>query len=264
MMTAKRRDPRHDREASPVLWDELSWPQAEEVLKRCQTILIPCGATEQHGRHLPVNVDTLIAYELAKRVSARTGVPVLPPLWAASSARHGDFPGTVSVRPSTFVAVVCDIVEWLHRQGFREFIFLNQHSWNTGPLETARDNLFFEHPKDSLRFKIWDWWHDVPKMQQIIEQDRAGAAAGWGHGGLTETSQVLYLRPDLVQEAHLENFAGGGSFWHLRMDEYTPHGAVGGRAKEATAALGKELIEDAAEILAELLKKELASRQDSL
>lgn len=244
--------------SKPVLWEELSWPQAEALIASCPTIMLPCGATEQHGRHLPLNVDTLIAYELAKRVSVHTGIPVLPPLWAGSSARHGSFPGTVSLRPATFTAMVCDIVQWLHRQGLRQFVFFNSHSWNTGPLESARDTLLFEYPKGSIRLKIWDWWNDVPKMTEVIARNTPGATAGWGHGGETETSQMLYLRPDLVQISLAEDFTGEGSFWNLRMDEYTKDGLVGARASHATRELGRELIEEAAKILADVLQAALA------
>jgi creatinine amidohydrolase len=248
--------------STPLLWDELSSPQAAEIIARKLPIILPCGATEQHGRHLPLSVDTLIAYELAKRVSARTGVPLLPPLWMGSSARHGDFPGTVSVQPTTFVAVVCDIVRWLYRQGLRQFIFFNTHSWNTGPLETARDTLLGEYDKNGIRIKLWDWWYDVPRMMEVIAQETPGRAAGWGHGGLTETSQMLYLRPDLVNMKLVENFTGEGSFWNLRMDEYAPHGIVGRNAVGANVELGRELIDDAAATLADVLLATLRETTD--
>jgi creatinine amidohydrolase len=241
----------------PILWDELSWPEAEAFIAKGLPIILPCGATEQHGHHLPLNVDTVIAFELAKRVSSIAGVPVLPPLWTGSSARHGDFAGTVSLKPVTFVAVVCDIVRWLHRQGLRQFIFFNSHSWNTGPLETARDTLIGEYAKGEIRMKIWDWWYDVPRMMEVIAGDTPGPAAGWGHGGITETSQMLYLRPDLVHIDKAENFTGDGSFWNLRMDEYAHHGVVGRSAKGANPDLGRELVDDAARTLAEVLEREL-------
>jgi creatinine amidohydrolase len=243
--------------SKPILWDELSSPEAEALIPKGLPIILPCGATEQHGHHLPLNVDTTIAFELAKRVSAIARVPVLPPLWTGSSARRGDFAGTVSLRPMTFVAVVCDIVRWLYRQGVRQFLFFNSHSWNTGPLEAARDTLLGEYPKGEIRMKIWDWWYDVPQMMEVIAGDTPGAAAGWGHGGITETSQMLYLRPDLVHMDKVIDFTGNGSFWNLRMDEYAEHGIVGRNAKGAAEALGRELIEDAAQTLAEVLLREL-------
>jgi creatinine amidohydrolase len=247
----------------PLLWDELSWPEAQRIIANGVPIILPCGATEQHGQHLPLNVDTLIAYELAKRVSARTQLPVLPPLWTGSSARHGNFAGTVSLQPITFVLVVCDIVRWLYGQGLRQFIFFNSHSWNTGPLETARDTLLGEYPKDGIRLKVWDWWYDVPRMMNVIAGDTPGRAAGWGHGGVTETSQMLYIRPDLVKMELAENFTGEGSFWNLRMDEYTQKGVVGRNAVGANVELGRELIEDAATTLAQVLLNHINDRVQS-
>jgi len=80
----------------PVLWEELSWKDVESISQTMEMVIVPTGACEQHGPHLPSAVDTIDCYEVAKkRVSAKTGVPVVPPLMYGCSQSHGKFPGTL-------------------------------------------------------------------------------------------------------------------------------------------------------------------------
>jgi len=81
-----------------ILWEDFNWKE------RMKMVIIPIESCEQHGPHLPLGIDTIDCYEVAKRVSAKTGVPVIPPLTYGCSQSHGDFPGTLSsgrCRPSS-------------------------------------------------------------------------------------------------------------------------------------------------------------------
>ncbi len=101
----------------PVLWEELTW----EIVRDMRTdgvdiVLFPIGSTEQHGPHLPLNVDTLCAQTVAHAVSARTGVPVLPALpfgCALGHTRH--WPGTLSLSPNTLALVIARNLKRCHR-----------------------------------------------------------------------------------------------------------------------------------------------------
>ncbi len=75
----------------PILWDELSWKDVEEITKNIKMVILPIGACEQHGPHLPLGVDTIDCYEIAKRVSAKTGVPVIPPIIYGVSQSMANF-----------------------------------------------------------------------------------------------------------------------------------------------------------------------------
>src|SRR5262244_1583471 len=78
-----------------ILWEEFNWKDIEKLTTRMKMVIIPIGSCEQHGPHLPLDTDTIDCYEVAKRVSAKTGVPVIPPLVYGCSQSHGDFPGTL-------------------------------------------------------------------------------------------------------------------------------------------------------------------------
>src|SRR5947209_6627158 len=105
-----------------VLWEEIGWVDLETYLRRDDRAILPVGSCEQHGRHLSFATDYLIPTEIAMRVSARTGVPVTPTLCFGMSVHHMEFPGTLSLSPDTFMAVIRDLVESLYRHGFRSVL----------------------------------------------------------------------------------------------------------------------------------------------
>src|SRR3984957_21325469 len=98
---------------TPLRWEELTWPEARDAASKLNAVIIPVGAIEQHGPHLPLAVDTQIGEAVALGVSALTGVPVIPALCYGVSGSHGDFRGTIALRPHTLIAVVEDVIDSL-------------------------------------------------------------------------------------------------------------------------------------------------------
>lgn len=105
-------------------------------------VIVPVGACEQHGPHLPLAVDTIGCYEIAKRVSGKTGVRVVPPMMYGCSQSHGKFPVTLSIRPETMTRMICEIAEWLYKSNIRKILLLNGHMWNWCPLYSAREKTY--------------------------------------------------------------------------------------------------------------------------
>ncbi len=225
-----------------VFWEEATWPELEEFLRNDDRALVPLGSCEQHGRHLSFATDYLIPSELARRVSARTGVPVTPPLCFGMSIHHMDFPGTITLSPETFAAVIRDIVDSLHRHGFRRLLLLNGHGGNIAPIATALATVLDRHR--DLRIKVGHWWQD-PAVETVMREV-------WGdvehHAAAGETSAILALRPGiprLERAMHSAWQEGAEAKGPRHWKAFFPHGAAGVDPKKATAQIGERLLQAA-------------------
>ena len=227
-----------------VLWEEIGWVDVESYLRRDDRAIFPVGSCEQHGRHLSFATDYLIPTEIARRVSARTGVPVTPTLGFGMSVHHMDFHGTITLSPDTFVAVTRDILESLSRHGFRRVLILNGHGGNIAPLTTALATVMDQHR--DLRVKVGHWWQD-PAVQAVMREM-------WGdveyHAAAGETSAILALRPAIpkLERAAHSAWREGAEFKGPRhWKAFFPHGAVGVDPKRGSAAIGERLLAAATE-----------------
>lgn len=180
-------------------WQDLAWPQFEEEGPGPRVALLPVGALEAHGPHLPVGTDLLISEAMARegaRILAGEGYrPLLLPALAYSPAPFAaDFAGTVSIRPSTLAALVADIARSLAAQGLGVLALVNSHfdPANLEALATARDEVQHDLP---LRLVFPDLTRRR-LAERLTEEFRSGAC----HAGRYETSIVLAERPDLVHE----------------------------------------------------------------
>ena len=114
-----------------VFLGEMTNPEVEEFLKTRHTVIVPTGATEQHGPHGPLLTDVLIPQEVARRIAPTIGAVVAPPINYALSYPHVGFTGLVHVRISTFMALIEDLCASFATSGFKRIIFLNGHYDNT-------------------------------------------------------------------------------------------------------------------------------------
>jgi creatinine amidohydrolase len=167
----------------------MTWPEAKERLREAGAVIIPIGSTEQHGHHLGVGSDWIQAWEIARRVGERIGVPVLPVMPYGVSGHHKEFPGTISLTPDTLQMVVYAVLESLDRYGVERVVFMNGHGGNigalTGAINEAREDF-------GMLCAICHWW-DI-----LAEKDL------WGHppeehAGYAETSFTLASRPEAVR-----------------------------------------------------------------
>lgn len=226
-----------------VLWEEVGWPDLEAYLRRDDRAIIPVGSCEQHGPHLSYATDYLIPTEIARRVSDATGVPVTPTLCFGMSLHHMEFPGTISLSPDTFVAVLRDITESLYRHGFRRLLILNGHGGNINPIGTALSQVVDRHR--DLRIKVGHWWQH-PDVQQIMRRH-------WNdveyHAAAGETSAILAIRPQVpkLQRAAYSAWRPGIEYLGPRhWKALFPHGAIGVDPAKATAEIGEQLLATAA------------------
>jgi creatinine amidohydrolase len=242
----------------PILWEELTWKDVGELTKTMKMAIIPTAACEQHGPHLPLSVDTIDCYEVAKRVSKRTGVPVVPPLMYGCSQSHGDFPGTLSIRPETMMRMICEIAEWLYRSRIRKILILNGHMWNWGPIYSARENLRYDFP--DLQVRVLNWWETTPNTMAKLVED-CPVYPSYIHANIAETACVLAVRPDLVNMDYAIDEEDYDTFFEYRMDQYSKTGVVGRGATRATPKLGEELFQMVVDELVPMIEKALAEKK---
>lgn len=195
-------------------------------------VVVTLAATEQHGPHLPVHTDTLIAGHIAEQAVQAAGrqVPLLlaPVLPIGCSEHHLSFGGTVSLSPMTYFQVLRDIGESLVKAGFGKIIFLNGHGGNEPMMQQVANELAVRHP-------IWtaaaSYWSLARESLRQIGADEVGLVPG--HAGGFETAAVMALAPELVREDRI-----GSTHPEREWIFAGPPGAFVGRHGELTGCDG--------------------------
>lgn len=177
-----------------VVLGELTEPELEAfVAGGGDTVLVPVGATEQHGPHSPLATDTLLAAEVARRVCGRIGALVAPPLPYALSYPHIGFRGVVRLQLSTFCAVVEDLCHCFADMGMRRIVFLNAHYDNTYAIAHACATAAERLSSDVRAFPV-NYWDALTTEEHTRWQ---GGDAGL-HANRAEASDVMALDENLV------------------------------------------------------------------
>lgn len=220
-----------------------SWEQISEYLARDNRLILPIGATEQHGRHLGVGADYLIAQAIAERIGAQTNVLVAPTFAYGMSHAHLEFAGTISLSPNTLSAVLQDIFQSLYRHGFRRVLIVNGHGGNTPSISSASSIVQNQFP--DLRVKTFQWWVE-PEIVRLVDET-LGAQRGT-HASNHETAFMLAVAPEGVHPTRIA--ARDAPVVPSReIDSPTrfrakyPDGVMGLAPLQADAALGQKLLE---------------------
>ena len=217
---------------------DLAWPDVQRYLSDRQTIVIPHGATEQHGRSCPIGTDAFLAKAMADDVGSRCGVLVAPTIPYGDSLALSEFPGTVSLRPSTFGLVIRDIVHSLYLHGFRRFLLLGAH-WDNGfPAMSAMSEYaasVTDIPWNARRF--WEYSEFGRVLAAMIGESG-------GHADAADASLLMCLDPSMVNMDELTEELL--SFHHnvspkLVRQELTRSGVIGSNQALASLELGKAI-----------------------
>jgi creatinine amidohydrolase len=190
------------------LMAEMTWPEVAAAAERGAVALWSVGATEQHGPHLPLSVDTLIPHELSLRLAADLDLAIAPPqvFGARSRPLSGGgqgFPGTTSLRAETLIAVVADVVAEVARSGFRRIAIVNWHGENVNLLwagiDRARERGELVDARVMLVERVFNAFADGEL--DFLFADSRESFPGWPaeHAAIMETSLVMALRPELVR-----------------------------------------------------------------
>jgi creatinine amidohydrolase len=178
----------------PVLWERLTWEEIASLRKAGMDMaILPVGATEQHGPHLTLEVDTRSAVSIAHAVSAATRVPVLPAIAYGCSLGHSRrWPGTLALSPHTLIDLVAEVGDWVIGAGFRRLLILNGHVTNFAPLRCALELLRSRH--DEAMVAVVSLHEISARVREVYGAD----AEDW-HANQAETALMLALAPEAVR-----------------------------------------------------------------
>ena len=169
------------------------------------TAIVPCGAVEQHGPHLPLFVDAEHGTKLGEEVARRLGnALVAPTIRIGCSEHHMGFAGTISLRDSTFRAICGDYCVSLARHGFRVIYLFPSHGGNFRPLAEAVDELNSLVVPQCRVVVFTDIIGMLETWRRVVEQETGLGDRVGGHADIAESSVMLRLHPELVEQAHAE------------------------------------------------------------
>lgn len=231
--------------AKPFLFEQMSWKEIESAQRKTKTVVVPLSLLEEHGPHLPVSVDYLRPYEIAKRV--RKKFFLLPPIIIGMGRKTYAYPGTVSVSAQTLKRVIAEMCESLHFTGFRKIIVFSGH-------DGRRHSRAAEQAVKLLRKKginaIYKTVGELEKRSSAAVIETANDA----HAGEKETSEMLELAPKSVRKNRLvksfPNYPKMGSALDFR--KANPSG-VFGDATKASRRKGRALVDEAVKNLSKLI-----------
>lgn len=158
-----------------MLLSEMNWMAVEQYLQSDDRCILPTGSTEQHA-YLSLSVDSILAGRLAREVGAIAGVPVYPTLPYGLAQQWTAFPGTVSLRVQTYLALIRDLLDSMYRAGFRRVLLINGHGGNA-PAQGMLREWMMDNPDATVK---WHNWYNAPRTwQQVMATDPVCSHASW-------------------------------------------------------------------------------------
>ncbi len=245
----------------PATLPEMTSAEVETFLKTSDVLMLPFGATEAHGAHLPLGTDTYEARENCRRAVVKLNAmdcptvigPVIP---FGTSSFHLGFAGTISISAMTLINLTKEICLSLYDSGFRKFAFVHGHDGSLPSMMVAAQEVVDATP--DAQVMVLNWLAPLSKVYHTIQTSKKQE----GHGGEGETSRILVTHPELVHldkaekhhvdPQHMQKIqgkehikTGGGIFYATRSYKaHTPYGHIGdpALAKEDTGNRGYEVI----------------------
>lgn len=230
-----------------------TWPEVETYLAGSKGLMIPIGSTEQHGPTGLIGTDFICTEAIAKRIGDEAGVLVAPAITVGCAAHHLGFPGTISLRPSTMIAMLCDWVTSLSRHGFERFYFLNGHGGNTATINAAFAEIYAGRSlkidgrnHGSVACKLRNWWEfkDVYALCKELYPEGHGS-----HATPSEVAVTQFIHPEAIKLVSMTpKIAPVGPI--LDADDYRrrfPDGRIGSDPSLAKQDDGERLVRVAAQ-----------------
>jgi creatinine amidohydrolase len=250
-----------DRARTEYRYEKLTWPEINDAVQQGQVCVVPCGAVEQHGHHLPLDVDLVCPGGIAR--GAGEEIPdkmkVLPIVAYGYTGHVMDFPGTINNHFEHFMAHVLDITKSLAYHGFKKIILLNGHGSNMPNLNLVARRTNLETDAECV---LSGWWQLLTVDKDFLPRWRESKfPGGCSHAGELETSMYLYLDGDNVRQDKIKSgvisfneeespfmyvdlFGHGPATVVSWTSSYSETGVLG-EAELATAEKGRQAYEEA-------------------
>lgn len=217
----------------------MSTSTSHDEAERAATVaVLPVGSFEQHGGHLPLSTDTLIACAIARRVAAEYNLFLLPPVSLGCSHEHAGFAGSVSISSSTLAAIVRDVASSLRTAGITKLVVVNGHGGNYVLSNVVQEANVGD--RTMLLFPRSEDWRDARRAAGVVSDNHEDM-----HGGEAETSILLAESPDVVRPSYrnADSVADDRRFMlTIGMAGYTESGIIG-RPSLATSEKGRMLLD---------------------
>jgi len=228
----------------------MTWEEVKESLQNVKFAIIPIGAHEQHGPHMVESCDAVLAERMAKKLGEKMYpyALVTPTINMGVSQHHLNFPGTISLQPTTLIAILKDVISSLKHHGIEKFLLLNSHGGNQPTLNVASLTL-----SNELNVEVY-YAKTTASAKNAI--GRLVESKLFGHSCEREVSEALYLAPELVRKDKIVKGAiqEEGRWRQLRpgkaiqgyyaYEEMTENGCIGDATK-ASLEIGEQIVEEA-------------------
>ncbi|MCM3691934.1 creatininase family protein [Neobacillus niacini] len=234
-----------------VFLKNMSWVNFQKKKENTNLVIIPTGAFEVYGQHLPLGSDILVAVKISEMVAEKLGAIVGPSMEVGDSSMLDDFPGTITIRPESFKNYLLDILVSLKKWGFKDFLFVNNHLGNVPIIDQLSRDL---QRDDSIRCAQIDYWRFV----QTVDKGIVETEIPHGHASEAGTSVLQYLYPecvdmDLIVDEHpsiSNNFPD--IIQYVKYGDLSKSGTIGD-ATAGTPEKGKQLVDRSVNRIVEFL-----------
>ncbi|MGZ3298788.1 MAG: creatininase family protein [Asticcacaulis sp.] len=222
-----------------------TWPEIDERLKSSRTVIIPIGSNEQHGPMGLLGTDWLCPEIIAHAAHGEGNLLIAPTFNIGMAQHHLGFSGTISLRPSTFMAAITDWVNSLSRHGFDRIYFLNGHGGNVSTIESAFSEIYSAYSYSGkpcpFILKLRNWW-DLPGISRLCA--RLFPTGHGSHATPSEIAVTFAAYPDHVKSAAMEpQIAPVGPIRDaLDYRHRFPDGRIGSDSSLATIDFGQQII----------------------
>jgi len=233
-----------------MILEELTMPAFIEGLTKTRTIIVPFGAVEEHGQHLPLGTDMIHAYELSKETSKHRPLFVAPPVWYGLCRSTSQHAGTITISGDTLKRLAVELATSLYNQGLRNFVLLSGHAGGThmAALTDAGEAILSNLEKSRVAvLSILDLIAEIPDGIVETEND--------SHAGEVETSLMLHLRPAHIDGTSPEEYPSFPTPILVRDKKKFWPGGVWGDPSKASLEKGKTLLQKEIEVLLRLVSR---------